>query len=128
MDPRPADRLVDLRRADDRHAVGGAGDGRRPGLRTTGYAEPTVSALESRPAPTGWRYQGNGIATAQRVSQKTRRCGCGGVISAGDRYLMHKEFPGHDAGYADAAGHPVEMPECGACARRYGRGWPLDGA
>lgn len=87
-----------------------------------------MSALESRPAPTGWRYQGNGIATAQRVSQKARRCGCGGVISAGDRYLMHKEFPGHDAGYADAAGHPVEMPECGACARRYGRGWPLDGA
>ncbi|WP_137726488.1 hypothetical protein [Prescottella subtropica] len=41
-------------------------------------------------------------------------------------YLEHIEFPGDDAGYADAAGHPVRHAECAGCARRYGRGHLLD--
>ncbi len=50
---------------------------------------------------------------------------CGGYcppIKQGDLYLEHKEFPGGEAGFADAAGHPVRLAECRACAERYGRG------
>lgn len=45
-----------------------------------------------------------------------------GDIQPGDLYLEHKEFPGGDSGFADAAGHPVRSPECRACAELYGRG------
>ena len=45
----------------------------------------------------------------------------------GELYLMHTEFPGGDAGYADGAGHPVRLAECRACATRYGRGHLLLG-
>jgi hypothetical protein len=58
-----------------------------------------------------------------RTAAKTRRVRCcGGLIRTGERYLMHVELPGGDAGYADTAGHPVQMPECARCATRYGRG------
>ena len=53
---------------------------------------------------------------------------CRQWIKPGDVYLEHKEFPGGDAGYADNAGHPVRMPECAECARRYGRGHLLAAA
>lgn len=43
-------------------------------------------------------------------------------IQPGEVYLEHKEFPGADSGTADAAGHPVRMAECRACAQLYGRG------
>jgi hypothetical protein len=49
------------------------------------------------------------------------------VISPGDRYLEHVEFPGGEGGYADSAGHPVRGAECGSCARLRGRGELLDG-
>ena len=66
-----------------------------------------------------------GFFTTKRCkSRKVRKCpGCRtpGKIQPGDYYLMHTEFPGGDAGYADAAGHPVRMAECAECATRYGR-------
>lgn len=62
-------------------------------------------------------------ATVARKAWAARRCGwTSHPIKPGDVYLMHTEFPGGDAGYADAAGHPVNMPECADCATRYGRG------
>lgn len=62
-------------------------------------------------------------ATVARKARAARRCGwTSHPIKPGDVYLMHTEFPGGDAGYADAAGHPVNMPECADCATRYGRG------
>lgn len=61
--------------------------------------------------------------TVARVARKSHRCGwTSHPIKPGDVYLMHTQFPGGDGMYADAAGHPVEMPECAACAERYGRG------
>lgn len=55
-------------------------------------------------------------------ARKTHKCtGCR-TIQPGEYYLVHKEFPGGDAGYADSAGHPVRMAECSDCALRYGRG------
>lgn len=58
----------------------------------------------------------------RRVARKTHYC-CGQYrIQPGDVYLEHTEFPGNDAGYADAAGHPVRHAECSECALRYGRG------
>lgn len=59
--------------------------------------------------------------TRRRVARKAHHC-CGLNIRPGDTYLEHTEFPGDDAGYADAAGHPVRHAECEHCARRYGRG------
>lgn len=49
-------------------------------------------------------------------------------IKAGDWYLEYTEFPGGELGYADAAGHPVRLAECRACAERSGRGhlFPAD--
>ncbi|MCZ4557933.1 hypothetical protein O4215_20440 [Rhodococcus maanshanensis] len=64
------------------------------------------------------------VKTRRRVARKARLA-CGGYcrrIQPGEVYLEHTEFPGGDAGYADAAGHPVRMAECADCARRYGRG------
>lgn len=49
------------------------------------------------------------------------RFGCHS-IRAGELYIEHTEFPGGEAGWADAAGHPVRMAECRFCAERYGRG------
>lgn len=60
--------------------------------------------------------------TKRRVSRKYRTCGphdC--VIAPGDVYLEHTTFPGHDSGYATAAGRPVRMAECAWCAARYRR-------
>jgi hypothetical protein len=51
---------------------------------------------------------------------------CCDQIQPGDLYIEWTEFPGGDAGYADAAGHPVRMAECRACAERYGRKHLLD--
>jgi hypothetical protein len=62
--------------------------------------------------------------TRRRVARKSHSCpSCDEwrIIKRGDVYLEHTEFPGGDAGYADAAGHPVRMPECADCATRYGR-------
>lgn len=57
-----------------------------------------------------------------RKARKARICpGCRCYIGAGHLYIEHTEFPGGDAGYADAAGHPVRMAECRQCAERYGR-------
>ena len=56
---------------------------------------------------------------------RTPRNGCH-PIKPGDAYLEWTEFPGGEAGYADYAGHPVRMAECGECARRYGRAALLD--
>lgn len=56
---------------------------------------------------------------------RATRPACGGrcpSIKPGDLYIEWTEFPGGDAGYADAAGHPVRMAECRRCAERYGRG------
>jgi len=63
----------------------------------------------------------------RRVARKPHRCGKswwneGHPIRPGETYLLHTELPGGESGYADAAGHPVRMAECGDCATRYGRG------
>lgn len=62
----------------------------------------------------------------RRVARVRHICpGCpdyAGAIEPGEVYLEHKAFPGDDAGFATAAGHPVRMAECGHCASRYGRG------
>lgn len=57
----------------------------------------------------------------RRVARRPRTCGSGHPIPAGAAYLLWTEFPGGEAGYADAAGHPVQMSECAECATRYGR-------
>ena len=60
--------------------------------------------------------------TRRRVARKPRCCpSCDRIIMPGQVYLEHKSFPGADDGWGDAAGHPVRMPECSACATRYGR-------
>lgn len=54
-----------------------------------------------------------------RTAIKPHRCdllGC--AINPGDRYLIETEYPGGDAGYADAAGHPVRMKVCRSCGAR----------
>ncbi|MGV9818398.1 hypothetical protein [Nocardia xishanensis] len=63
------------------------------------------------------------VTTRLRRARK-RHIACGGYcpdIKPGDLYLEHKEFPGGEAGWADAAGHPVRTAECRACSERYGR-------
>lgn len=60
------------------------------------------------------------VTSRVRRARKTRY-GCH-VIAPGDLYIEHTEFPGGEAGYADAAGHPMRMAECRDCATRYGRG------
>ena len=47
----------------------------------------------------------------QHVTAITRhRCEwCHGAIEPGTTYVRCTEYPGGDAGYADAAGHPVRM-------------------
>jgi hypothetical protein len=62
-----------------------------------------------------------GVTTRRRVARKRHWCGCGRRILPGDVYLLHTTFPGHDSGYADTAGHPVQSPECAGCATRCGR-------
>lgn len=67
--------------------------------------------------------------TTRRVARKGRQCETGyrcQRILPGDVYLEHKEFPGSDAGFADAAGHPVRLAECANCASRSGREHQLD--
>lgn len=59
------------------------------------------------------------ISKVRRASKA--RTGCH-PIQRGELYVEHTEFPGGESGYADAAGHPVRMAECRACAERYGRG------
>ncbi len=63
------------------------------------------------------------VTTVRRVARKTHLCSWGDCrsIQQGEVYLVHTSFPGHDAGYADAAGHPVRIAECSECAARYGR-------
>ena len=62
--------------------------------------------------------------TRRRVARKAHACGWGTcrTIQPGEVYLEHVEYPGGEAGYADAAGHPVRLAECPDCANRYGRG------
>ncbi|WP_280381021.1 hypothetical protein [Nocardia wallacei] len=66
------------------------------------------------------------MTTTTRLRRaRKKHIACGGYcppIQPGELYLEHKEFPGGEAGYADAAGHPVRAAECRACAERYGRG------
>lgn len=59
--------------------------------------------------------------TRLRRARKPRQCGCDRRIPSGEQYLEHKEFPGGESGYADAAGHPVRIAECYRCAVRYDR-------
>lgn len=63
------------------------------------------------------------MSTQLRRARKPHPCTgvCGGYIRAGEQYLAHTEFPGGEGGYADAAGHPVRLAECYACAVKYGR-------
>lgn len=43
-------------------------------------------------------------------ARKAYRCEwCGKPIPVGSVYVVATEFPGGDAGYASAAGHPVHM-------------------
>ena len=66
--------------------------------------------------------------TTNRVRRARKaRVGCHG-IRPGELYVEHTSFPGpgDDAGYATAAGHPVRLAECRACAERYGRGHLFD--
>lgn len=56
-----------------------------------------------------------------RRAKKSRR-GCCRTIRPGELYVEWTEFPGGEAGYATAAGHPVRLAECADCAIRYGRG------
>lgn len=66
------------------------------------------------------------MTTNMRVRRARKSRPCGGdyitSIKPGDLYIEHTEFPGGDAVFADAAGHPVRMAECRECAERYGRG------
>lgn len=53
-----------------------------------------------------------------RTAMKRHHCGnylCQRVILPGDRYMLLVELPGGEAGYADAAGHPVQMKVCAKC-------------
>ncbi|HEY9251573.1 MAG TPA: hypothetical protein VIP06_02860 [Nocardioides sp.] len=71
----------------------------------------------------GWVKSGDAFRVQARTAVKVRLAPCcGGVIRPGERYLMHVELPGGEAGYADSAGHPVQMAECARCATRDGRG------
>ena len=67
------------------------------------------------------------VTTRCRVARKPHQCACGTTVRPGDLYLMHTEFPGGGAGYADGAGHPVRLAECQACAVRCDRGHLLSG-
>ena len=71
---------------------------------------------------------GHCTTAERRVARHVRICGASasycigaGRIQPGEVSLMHTEFPGGESGYADAAGRPVRMAECVACATRYGR-------
>jgi hypothetical protein len=63
-----------------------------------------------------------GVTATRRVAKKQHRCQWGDcrMIQIGDVYVESKTFPGHDSGYADAAGHPVRMAFCARCALRFG--------
>jgi hypothetical protein len=66
--------------------------------------------------------------TRRRIARKIHVCpSCDRLIGRGEAYLVHTAFPGHDAGYADAVGHPVHIAECTGCATRYGRSGLLAG-
>lgn len=42
-------------------------------------------------------------------------------IRKGDLYLLCTEFPGGESGYADSAGHPVQLRICMDCAPAWAR-------
>ncbi|MGW4126286.1 hypothetical protein [Nocardia sp. NPDC004711] len=58
--------------------------------------------------------------TRLRCARKSHECTCDRWIQPGEQYLEHKEFPGGESGYANAAGHPVCLAECYRCAVRCG--------
>ena len=62
--------------------------------------------------------------TYRRTASKPHRCGCGRRIPAGDVYLEHVAFPGHDA-LGWGATRPWRLRECASCAHRYGRDYEL---
>lgn len=64
------------------------------------------------------------VKITRRRARRAHPC-CWGdcrTITPGETYLLHKAFPGDEAGYATNAGHPVTIAECSDCAKRYGRG------
>lgn len=66
-----------------------------------------------------------GVRGQRRVARKPHACQWGTCprgngIRPGDVYIVSTSFPGHDSGYADAAGHPVRMALCAHCALRFG--------
>ena len=70
-----------------------------------------------------------GIKTERLTARKTHYCitqshACTGPVEAGEVYLMHTCYPGHDA--HDGYGPPWRGAECAACARAYGRGAEVD--
>lgn len=53
------------------------------------------------------------------TARKSRTCdsaGCVERIEPGDQYLLAKEYPGGESGYADAAGKPIRLHLCRKCA------------
>lgn len=54
--------------------------------------------------------KGHCVEERRVTARMDHRCEwCGGAIPAGASHIVCKEFPGGEAGYADAAGHPVRM-------------------
>lgn len=64
-----------------------------------------------RPLVAEANYRGR-IVTARRPHRCDYYVRCVDGIRQGDRYLVATEYPGHDVGWADAAGHPVRWKLC----------------
>lgn len=61
-----------------------------------------------------------------RRSRRVRWCsgdhGHDRTIRVGEVYVVARQYPGHDAGHAAFAGHPVDWALCATCAAGYGLG------
>lgn len=70
---------------------------------------------------TAWTRGEGGSVRQTRIATKLHRCDEKCVIRPGDPYQVVTVLPGHDSGYADAAGHPVQMKVCAKHATERGR-------